>query len=293
MIKLTRHLINWSKNTGQRIDRLPLIIGRGPCYSLESGKSNFSTISPDQVTFYNNAGFDWWSGVSMKPLRALNQLRVPLIRDTLTKGKPLETSKPLQGYTCIDVGCGGGLLCEPLARLGASVIGLDPSSGSIQAAEEHRDWFSPGLSSNLNYINTSIEDFTSDTSNHGKFDSVIASEVLEHVEDIDLFIKSCGHLIKPGGNLIITTINQTLAAYIVDILIAEKVLGLIPEGTHQYQLFITPTSLQRLIEHNEFTVRSVQGMIYNPISSRWSWSKFTGNNYSMVAIKDPKKNNQP
>lgn len=220
--------------------------------SLTVGVRNLSTVLPDEVSFYNNAGFDWWSGISMKPLRALNQLRVPLIRDTLTGGRKLTTSKPLNGYSCIDVGCGGGLLCEPLARLGASVTGIDPSQSSIQAAEEHRDWFSSSLSENLNYKMTSIEDFVVNESHHNQFDAVVASEVLEHVQDLDLFIKCCEKLIKPGGNLIVTTINQTLAAYIIDILIAEKVLGLIPQGTHQYELFISPTSLQKLVEHSKY-----------------------------------------
>ncbi|XP_074600477.1 ubiquinone biosynthesis O-methyltransferase, mitochondrial-like [Brevipalpus obovatus] len=227
---------------------------------------------------------EWWSDPKNKPLRSMNQLRVPLIRDNLLAGKPINNDKPLSGLKILDVGCGGGLLSEPLARLGANVTGIDASEFSIDAAKDHLNSYSSSLKSHIEYFATEIGEFG--TKNAGSFDSVVASEVVEHVDDLEPFIQSCASALKPNGSIIITTINQTLTAYMLDIILAEKVFQMLPEGTHQYELFISPNSLSLLLEKNGFTVKSIQGMVYNPLSSRWSWTSCTVNNYALVAFKN-------
>lgn len=215
-----------------------------------SGKTVFNRVCRNLTTgdVFRSQSFDWWQSPHMYPLRAMNQLRVPLITNKLS-GKMMVNDKPLSGFNLIDVGCGGGLLSEPLARLGANVVGLDSSTESILAAENHLIQYSPALRERLQYHNKSIEEFVE--TSHQSFDAIVASEVVEHIHDLNSFFKNCAKILKPNGLLIVTTINQTLTAYILDILLAEKILNIIPNGTHQYDLFVSPTSLSLLLEERE------------------------------------------
>lgn len=197
---------------------------------------------------FKSHSFDWWSSPDLYPLRALNQLRVPLVRDQLIT-KSIATDKPLSGFKLVDVGCGGGLLSEPLARLGASVIGLDSSEESLSVAQNHLIRYSPSLREKLQYHNKSIEQFAAECND--LVDAVVASEVVEHVQDLDSFFKNCAKVLKPHGLVVITTINQTLTAYVLDILLAEKVFRILPDGTHQYENFVSPTSLSLLLEESK------------------------------------------
>lgn len=246
-----------------------------------------STIDPKEVAKFaaNFAQSDfWWKSRDGAPLRALNELRVPLIRDNLVDGAS-KTAKPLANLKLIEVGSGGGLLCEPLARLGANVVGLDPVQEHIRISNSHLDDAAPNLKPNLVYNCTTVEEFSSVESNRNSFDGLIASEVLEHVDDVELFLECAHRLLKPSGRLFLTTINQTAASYLLGILVAENVFNLVPKGTHSYDRFVPLNGLVIMLEKIGFNVDLIQGMMFNPVSGRWSWSRNTLINYSIVATK--------
>ncbi|XP_074600578.1 ubiquinone biosynthesis O-methyltransferase, mitochondrial-like [Brevipalpus obovatus] len=239
---------------------------------------------------YEGRKFDWWENKkgSMYALYIMNELRVPVVQETLLGNRnPKNANKPLSGFHIIDVGCGGGLMCEPLAKLGAQVIGIDISKESIEAAEEHMNEFSPELKNNLKYMNISIENLIREQKKL-KFDAVVASEVVEHVDNLEEFTMNCMKLVKPGGYLIITTINRTFAAYFCHILMAEKILGLAPQGLHPYDMLVQPAELEAIIEKGGFDIKSLRGILYNPLTQRWNWSWTTMVNYCMVSQR--KKN---
>ncbi|KAG8582290.1 hypothetical protein GDO81_007996 [Engystomops pustulosus] len=159
-----------------------------------------------------------------------------------------DVGSPLSGIKLLDVGCGGGLLSEPLGRLGAAVTGIDPLEDNIRTAEQHKS-FDPVLDKRVQYRNCSLEDMVE----HGmeSYDAVVASEVVEHANDLESFIQSCLQVLKPGGSLFITTINKTQLSYLFGILLAEKVMALVPEGTHDWDKFIAPVELERLLESSK------------------------------------------
>lgn len=274
-----------------------------------------NTVDADEVKrFAQNFDYDfWWKSKEGEPLRSMNELRVPLIRDSLAKRihKPPSPSmatlsspspsmatpspsilteeslsnKPLKGLKVLEVGSGGGLLCEPMARLGASTTGIDPVPENIDISLRHLRESSPELTDRLSYVCSSIEDFAKVEKNVSSFDGLVASEVLEHVEDVDLFLESGHKLIKPGGRLIITTINQTFASQILAISIAENILKIVPKGTHSYKKLIPLNGLVLLLRQLGFTVESIHGMTFNPFTGKWSWSSSTAINFALVAVK--------
>ena len=247
--------------------------------------SSKSTVSEDEMRKFSGLNSSvWWQSAEYAPLRSMNRLRVPLIVNSLVdESTKIKTIKTLSPYKLLDVGCGGGLLSEQLARLGGQVTGIDPVSTSIDAANDHKQLDSSLTS--LQYICTNIETLASDPSNHSRFNAVIASEVLEHVSNVKLFLRSAHDLLVPNGRLIITTINQTLASRIFAITVAEKILHLLPEGTHSYDNFVPVNGLILMLSELGFTVESAQGMCYNPISGDWSWIPSTAINYAVLAIK--------
>lgn len=248
--------------------------------------AKYSTINAEEVKKFSQLGVNhWWQSAEYAPLRSLNQLRVPLVVDSLVdESVKSKTSQPLKSLKLLDVGCGGGILSEPLARLGGQVTGLDAVSSNIDAANQHKQ-LDKSLSS-LVYMCNDIETLAKDDGQRGQYDAIVASEVLEHVNDVKLFLSSASELLVPNGRLIITTINQTLAARVLAITVAESILHLLPEGTHSYDKLVPVTGLKLLLNKLHFTVSSVQGMFYNPISGNWSWVPSTAINYALVAIKN-------
>ena len=242
-----------------------------------------STIDNEELNRFSKFGDIWWTSKAGAALRSMNELRVPLIRDNVIKSMP-SSSTPLMGVKILDVGSGGGILSEPLARLGATVTGIDPVIENIQIAEQHRDRV-PHLSTNLTYKNTKIEDLLLDESNKEKYDVIVVSEVLEHVDDVELFLNSAHSLLKPEGKLIITTINQTVSAALLAIVGGEYLSNLVPRGTHSYDKFVLLNGLQTMLKEVGFSVDTVHGMCYNPISDKWSWTSNTSVNYAVVATK--------
>jgi len=245
-----------------------------------------STLSQEEVKKFSSKAFDydfWWKSREGAPLRALNSLRIPLVRDELATSETWNTATPLSGQTILDIGCGGGLVTEPLARLGAKVTGIDPVDENLTTAKKHLEDCSPELTNQLTYICSTIEDYTKDHS--GSFDGVIASEVLEHIDDVTLFLKSVNKALKKGGRFFITTINQTLASRVLAIFVAENILNLTPPGTHHYEKLVSLDGLIYLLHETGFQVDSIQGMCYNPFTGNWSWISSTQMNYAVVAVK--------
>ncbi|KAM6967620.1 ubiquinone biosynthesis O-methyltransferase, mitochondrial [Aplochiton taeniatus] len=225
----------------------------------------------------------------------MNDLRVPFIRDNLLNvPRGQQPGQPLAGVRILDVGCGGGLLSEPLGRLGADVLGIDPVADSIGTAQLHTS-HDPDLRSRVRYRACTLEALCEEADEEdqkegetAQFDAVVASEVVEHLADLETFALCCGQVLKPGGSLFITTINKTNLSYALAIVAAEQVLRIVPSGTHEWDKFISPVDLERLLESYGFSVESVQGMLYNPLSGRWSWTKSTSINYALHAVKQEK-----
>ncbi|KAM8937570.1 ubiquinone biosynthesis O-methyltransferase, mitochondrial isoform 1-T1 [Lycaon pictus] len=209
--------------------------------------------------------------------------RMKIHRDNLLKTVAHhQPGKPLSGMKILDVGCGGGLLTEPLGRLGASVIGIDPVDENIKTAQHHKS-FDPVLDKRIEYRACSLEEIVQETAE--TFDAVVASEVVEHVIDLETFIQCCCEVLKPGGSLFITTINKTQLSYALGIVFAEQIAGIVPKGTHTWEKFISPEKLESILESNGLSVQTVTGMLYNPLSGYWHWSENTSLNYAAHAVK--------
>ncbi|BFZ25264.1 hypothetical protein BsWGS_28302 [Bradybaena similaris] len=207
------------------------------------------TIDEAEVSKFSRLSALWWDECGeFQALHSLNELRIPLIRDTLISLKRLDqydVANPLDGFWIMDVGSGGGILSEPLARLGASVVGLEASEESIKVAQTHLISDS-AIRDKISYIHGTVEEVAE--SQAGKFDAVVVSEVLEHVSDAHLFVNCACKLVRPGGSIFFTTINKTRLAYLLGIVVAERLLHLVPAGTHDWEKFVPPEVLQDTLE---------------------------------------------
>jgi len=245
-----------------------------------------TTIDEQEVSHFSALSGLWWDeGGEFQALHSLNELRIPLIRDALMGQQPLDKwsqGKPLEGMWLMDVGSGGGLLSEPLARLGARVIGLDASEDNIKIAQAHL-MHDQAIKDSIKYIHSTVEDVVEDQA--GKFDAVVASEVLEHVADANTFLSAACQLVRPGGSIFVTTINKTWLSWALGIVAAERILGLLSTGTHDWEKFISPLDVQYILEKNGFSTRLVHGMLYNPLTKRWSWVKDTSISYALHAVR--------
>ncbi|XP_032828594.2 ubiquinone biosynthesis O-methyltransferase, mitochondrial [Petromyzon marinus] len=243
-----------------------------------------SSVNPHELAKFQALAHTWWDERGeLGPLHSLNSLRVPLIRDGLLGAEaPTRGALPLKGFHILDVGCGGGLLCEPLARIGATVLGIDPLEENVGTARVHAR-SDPQLASRLRYEVAQVEDLAE---REGPvFDAVVASEVVEHVHDPAAFIACCCRLVKPGGSLFLTTINKTAASFAFAIVVAEWLLRIVPRGTHAWESFVEPRSVRSALEENGLSVVELRGMAYSPLRSSWSWSDSTDVNYAVHALK--------
>jgi 2-polyprenyl-6-hydroxyphenyl methylase/3-demethylubiquinone-9 3-methyltransferase len=241
-----------------------------------------SSIDQAEVDRFARLAADWWNSRGpMAALHKFNPLRLAYIRDKACErfardGRKLDC---LAGLRMLDIGCGGGILSEPLARLGAQMIGADPAEENIAAASAHAQ--ESGVA--VDYRATTAEDLAAAGES---FDVVLAMEVVEHVADVAAFVATCATMVKPGGMLIAATLNRTLKSFALAIVGAEYVLRWLPRGTHQWDKFVTPQELESAIERNGLRVTAERGVIYNPLADRWQLSSDMDVNYMLVAARD-------
>jgi len=239
-----------------------------------------STVDPAEVAKFSKLSDEWWDPKGkMAPLHKINPLRLTYIRDAACRkfDRNVKSLNCLSGLRILDIGCGAGLLCEPFTRLGAQVIGIDPSATNIAAAKLHAD---KGHLS-IDYRCTTAEEMDV----RERFDIVLAMEVVEHVADVKLFVARCGEMVRPGGLMIAATINRTLKSFALAIVGAEYVLRWLPRGTHQWDKFVTPDELEIVMERAGLRTTDERGVIYNPLSDRWSLSRDIDVNYMVLAEK--------
>jgi 2-polyprenyl-6-hydroxyphenyl methylase/3-demethylubiquinone-9 3-methyltransferase len=235
-----------------------------------------TTLDPAEIEKFARLADAWWDPRgAFAPLHRLNPVRLAFLRERIVRrfGREHAGRQPLAGLSVIDVGCGGGLVTEPMARLGAAVTGLDGAEESIRAAGAHA--LAMGLT--IDYRVGSVE------TTSGAFDVVLALEIVEHVADLHAFCDAATGLVKPGGLMIVSTINRTLAARALAITAAERLLRWVPHGTHDYEKLVTPEELRGAL--HALDVEGPFGMSFNPLDGRWRMSEDASMNYFMVGHK--------
>ena len=240
-----------------------------------------TTIDKTEVEKFSKLASDWWNpSGKFKPLHLFNPTRIKFIKEKLIYhfGLDPKTQEPLKKINILDIGCGGGLLCEPLKRLGATVTGIDASKNNIEVARLH----AKEMNLSIEYIHCSPENLNFEN----KFDVILNMEVVEHVSDVNLFIQNCSKLIKKNGIMFVATINQNLKSYIFAILGAEYVLRWLPIGTHDWDKFLTPQDLEIIANKNYFRTGEMIGMKFNLFSKKWSKSNDLSVNYISTFLKN-------
>ena len=223
----------------------------------------------------------WWDAAGpLAPLHKLNPTRIAYVRDRICGhlGRDPLGARPLAGLSAVDVGCGGGLLCEPLARLGAAIVGIDLAPTSVQAAAEHAR--AGGLS--IDYRVAAAEDLVAE---RAQFDLVCAMEVVEHVADPAEFLAACAALVRPGGGLVLATLNRTFRAFALGIVAAEYVLGWLPRGTHSWSRFVRPSEAARPLRRAGLRIEDLSGVVYDPLRDRFRLSRDVAVNYMLFATR--------
>ncbi len=240
-----------------------------------------TTINPDEIAKFAAMAEEWWDPRGkFKPLHKFNPVRLGYVRDKAIAhfGKDGTVRRPLEGLRILDIGCGGGLLSEPLARLGATMVGVDAGERNIAIAKLHAE--QSGLT--IDYRATTAEALAAARE---QFDIVLNMEVVEHVDNVPLYMKSCAGLVRPGGLLFTATINRTPRAYALAIIGAEYVLGWLPKGTHDFRKFLTPDEISALVTRNGLKVMDKVGVVFHPLADEWRQSRDTGVNYMVLAEK--------
>lgn len=244
------------------------------------------TVNAHEVEHHSNMKDYWWNNNGpLNALHSFNPLRVSFIINGLTNMKKIETKnigtrQSLENIKILDVGCGGGVLTEALARLDGHVTGIDPSKELITIANDHSMFL---RNKNIKYLNESIEEHI--ISNTDSYDAIVTSEVLEHVSNKYGFLTNCVDCLKPGGSLFITTPNRTICSWLSVKVIGET-FDFIPKGTHEWEKFICPHELQSILEINcKCDTISIYGLSYNPFTNRWSWTDSTDVSYAIHAVK--------
>jgi 2-polyprenyl-6-hydroxyphenyl methylase/3-demethylubiquinone-9 3-methyltransferase len=241
------------------------------------------TVDPTEIRKFERMAAEWWDpDGKFKPLHKFNPVRLGYIRDVVVGhfGRDAKGGKPFAGLRLLDIGCGGGILSEPMARLGAEVVGLDPSEANIAIARLHAK--KSGLA--IDYRATTAESLVESGE---RFNVVLAMEVVEHVTDVSAFITAAAALLKRDGLLFIATINRTAKAFALAIVGAEYLLRWLPRGTHDYEKFVRPAELEAAFETAGLVIHDRSGVGYSPLTDTWSLSKNMDVNYMLVARKPP------
>lgn len=247
----------------------------------ETDSTGRANVDPAEVERFARIAGEWWDPAGkFAPLHRLSPARMTFLRDRLAAhfARQLPATRPLAGLTLLDIGCGGGLVAEPLARLGASVTGIDPAADNIAAARAHAA--TSGL--DIDYRVVTAEDVAAQGA---AFDAVLCLEVVEHVPDPAGFIALAAGLVRPGGMLIASTINRTVKAWLLAIVGAEYLLRWLPAGTHRWERFVTPDEMAQHMAAAGLQRIAFEGLVYDPLADRWSLSPDTDVNYFAAAVK--------
>ncbi len=238
-----------------------------------------NTINKKEIEKFSKIAQEWWDPVGkFKPLHKFNPIRISYIKDNIIRTFKLQNKKkPLDNIKILDIGCGGGLLSEPMYRLGADVTAIDASEINIRVAKLH----SKKNNLKINYICTSPEKLKI----KNQFDVILNMEIVEHVENVDFFLKSCSKLLKKNGIMFVATLNKTLKSYVFAIVGAEYILRWLPIGTHEWEKFLRPEELIQMLKSNNLNVERVDGMKFNLLTDRWKVSKDKSVNYIAKFIK--------
>ena len=238
-----------------------------------------NTINKKEIEKFSKIAEEWWNPEGkFKPLHKFNPIRISYIKNNIINTLNLKkTERPLEKVKILDVGCGGGLLSEPMSRLGADVVGIDASEKNIKIAKLHAQ----KNNLDIKYYCTSPENFRSEK----KFDVILNMEIVEHVEDVDFFLKSCSKLLKSNGIMFIATINKTLKSYIFAIIGAEYILRWLPIGTHEWEKFVKPEDLMSILEKYNLKLDKLDGLKFNILKNEWIFDKDKSVNYITKFIK--------
>ncbi len=238
------------------------------------------SIDPAEVAKFTAMAAEWWDPKGkFRPLHKFNPVRLGFIRETVEThfDLPPDARKPFEDLRFLDIGCGGGLVSEPMTRLGASVTAVDASEANIKTAMTHAEQGGLEIDFRAGTVEGLIED------GEAPFDVVLNLEVVEHVADPAQFLKDCSSLVKPGGLMIVATLNRTAKAFALAIVGAEYVLGWLPRGTHEFEKFLRPDEIERPLQRSGLEVDTPQGVSFNPLLDQWRLSNDTKVNYLMVA----------
>lgn len=237
-----------------------------------------STVDAAEIAKFSKLSAEWWDPKGkMAPLHRINPLRLGYIRDAACRKfeRNVRSLNCLGGLRLLDIGCGAGLLCEPLSRLGAQVIGVDASASNIAAAKLHADKSHLAI----DYRCTAVEEIDP----RERFDIVLAMEVVEHVVDVGVFLKRCAAMLKPNGLMVVSTLNRNWKSFALAIVGAEYVLRWLPRGTHEWNKFVTPDELTKHLLDNRLVITEQTGVVYSPFADKWTLSSDMDVNYMVVA----------
>jgi len=239
-----------------------------------------TSVNKKEIDKFSKMANEWWDPEGkFKPLHKFNPIRIKYIKENIINNFKLKNkSKPLSGINILDVGCGGGLLSEPMSRMGANVMGIDASDKNIKIAKLH----SKKNKLKINYLCSSPEKLQIKK----KFDVILNMEIVEHVEDIDFFLKSCSNLLKKNGLMFVATINKTLKSYVFAIVGAEYILRWLPIGTHEWEKFVKPEDLKNILIKYNLSLYKLDGMNFNIFKDEWNISKDLSVNYIGKFIKN-------
>jgi len=239
-----------------------------------------TSVNKKEIYKFSKMANEWWDPEGkFKPLHKFNPTRIRYIKENIINNFKLKNKlRPLSGINILDIGCGGGLLSEPMSRMGASVTGIDASDKNIKIAKLH----SKKNKLKINYLCSSPEKLKTTK----KFDVILNMEIIEHVEDIDFFLKSCSKLLKKNGLMFVATINKTLKSYIFAIVGAEYILRWLPIGTHEWEKFVKPEDLKKILMKYDLSLKKIEGMNFNIIKDEWSISGDLSVNYIAKFIKN-------
>jgi len=241
------------------------------------------SIDPADVARFSAQAAEWWDAKGpFAPLHKFNPARLAFVRDRAAErfGRDVKTRNAFDGLTLLDVGCGGGLMAEPMRRLGFAVTAIDASAENIGTARAHAEQHALDIA----YRAATVEQLEAEGA--GPFDLVLTLEVIEHVADPEAFIRACSRLVKPGGMMVVATLNRTLKSLALGKIAAEYLLRWVPAGTHDWNQFLKPDEIRRMLSEEPVVVSGPFGLVYDPFTDRWSESDDAGINYIMVATRD-------